>query len=248
MMRTVRKHLKRSAEFWWGDRGFSAFLFLLLVLMFLAPFVRLSVARALLSVFFTFLLISGVATMTDRKFHRAVAWVVAGNSFVFNILHQIVPGRAITGLWYVSAVAFLSLLIGVLIKQVFRAGAVTGHRIRGAIAAYLLIGITWTYIYALIALFSKDAFSFPPSVTAQPGESEHQAALVYFSFITMATLGYGDIVPVHPMARMFAMGEALIGLLYPATLLARLVSLEIIYRNESGDRREHDKSGRREDK
>ncbi|HAM53475.1 MAG TPA: hypothetical protein DCP92_23310 [Nitrospiraceae bacterium] len=105
----------------------------------------------------------------------------------------------------------------------------------------------WKYIYELIALFIPKAFSFPQSMTALPGDPEYQSTLAYFSFVTMATLGYGDIVPVHPVARLFAVIEALIGLLYPATLLARLVSLQIIYRNESTDQNSSDESRKHED-
>jgi len=246
-MAALSKRLKRFAEFWWGDRGFSALLLLILLFFFLSPFVALSVSRFLLSILLLFLLVSGVATATDRRFPRIAAWVIAGIAIVFNILEDFIPSREITGLWYLSTVVFFFLLIGVLLKQVFRQGPVTSHRIRGAIAGFLLIGITWTFIYQLIALFIDGAFSFPASMTARPGEPAHQSTLVYYSFVTMTTLGYGDIVPVHPVARMFAITEALIGLLYPATLLARLVSLEIIYRNKSTDKNLPDESERRED-
>ncbi len=245
-MRALRSGLRRFADFWWGDRGFSALLLLILMLFFLSPFFSLSLGRFLISLFLILLLISGVATMTKRKLHNIVAWLVAGTALVFNIVHDIIPNRTITGCLYLSSVAFFCLLIGVLLKQVFRQGPVTSHRIRGAIAAYLLIGFTWTFIYALIALFVPGAFSFPQSMTAQPGDPKHQSALVYYSFVTMATLGYGDIVPVHPVARMFAISEALIGLLFPATLLARLVSLEIIYRSKDTDQNKTDESGRHE--
>jgi hypothetical protein len=246
-MRIFSNGLKRFAEFWWGERGFSAMLILLLLLFFLSPFFALSLGRFLISIFFILLLISGVATVTDRKLHSILAWAVAGTALAFNILHEIVPNRVITGCWYLSATVFFFFLISVLLRQVFRQGPVTGHRVRGAIAGYVLIGITWTFIYLLITLFIEGALSFPTSMQAQPGDPEYQSALVYFSFVTMATLGYGDIVPVHPVARMFAIIEALIGLLYPATLLARLVSLQIIYRNEPSAERSVGESGKRKD-
>jgi hypothetical protein len=124
--------------------------------------------------------------------------------------------------------------------RVFRDGPVTRHRVRGAIAAYLLIGITWTYIYMSIALLINGAFSFPSSTTVGPDGPELQSTLAYYSFVTLTTLGYGDVVPIHPVARMFAILEALVGMLYPATLLARLVSLEIMYRHAPTDQRPPD--------
>ncbi len=234
-MLSFADRMKRFAEFWWEDRGFSALLVLILVLFFVSPFMVSSLAKVLLSIFFAVLLISGVAAVTDRRFHRYGTLLVAGSAFASNILNWITPTRTITAWWYLSILAFFFILIGVLLKRVFRSGPVTGHRIRGAIAGYVLIGIAWSFIYQLIAHFVDGAFSFPPSMAAQPGDLEYRSALVYFSFVTMATLGYGDIVPVHPVARMFAVVEALFGLLYPATLLARLVSLEILYRNNDNN-------------
>jgi hypothetical protein len=64
--------------------------------------------------------------------------------------------------------------------------------------------------------------------------AELQETFAYFSFVTLSTLGYGDITAVHPVSRMFVIMEALVGQLYPATLLARLVSLEISNRQQSG--------------
>ncbi len=232
-MTALTNVLKRFTEFWWEDRGFSALLVVILVLFFLSPFMVSSLAKILLAIFFSVLLISGVAAISDRKFHRYGALLVAGNAFASNIIYWATPGRDMAAWWYLSIILFSFLLISVLLKRIFRRGPVTGHRIRGAIAGYVLIGISWAYIYQLVALFIDGAFSFPSSMTAQPGDPEHRAALVYYSFVTMATLGYGDIVPVHPAARMFAVVEALIGLLYPATLLARLVSLEIFYHNNN---------------
>jgi hypothetical protein len=146
-------YLKRFADFWWEDRGFSAFLLVLLLLFFLFPFVGSDLADLLLSIFFILLLISGAATVTDRRFLRVVVWIVAGSALVSKILHHFIPSRAITCWWYLSTLAFFCLLFSFLFKQVFRQGPVTSHRIRGAIAAHLIIGITRKFIYELIALF-----------------------------------------------------------------------------------------------
>ena len=74
-------------------------------------------------------------------------------------------------------------------------------------------GYVDVYLWIDRPLHLRNFFSFPPSMTAQPGAPEHKASLTYFSFVTMAPLGYGDIVPVHPVARMFAIIEALTDLL-----------------------------------
>jgi hypothetical protein len=224
----LKRHLKRFADIWWGDRGLSSLLLILFLLFFIAPFIESWLADLLFSSFLTLLLISGIANVTSKKILLFSAYLVAVTTLVLNVLHQINPSHEINVWWHLSAVVYFFLLMYVMLRQVFRDGPVNSHRVRGAIAVYLLIGLTWAFIYQLIALMIPTAFAFPASMTADAGHREIQSTLTYFSFVTMTTLGYGDVVPVSPLARVFVIFEALIGQLYPATLLARLVSLEIM--------------------
>jgi hypothetical protein len=115
----------------------------------------------------------------------------------------------------------LLLFLAVVLGQTFRAGPVTFHRIQGAVASYLLLGVIWAHAYALVAQLRPGAFSGPISAADGP------RAFLYFSFVTLATVGYGDVLPVHPVARSLAMLEAVTGTLYLATVIARLVSLTV---------------------
>lgn len=113
------------------------------------------------------------------------------------------------------------LIMWVVARAVYEPGRITYHRILGAVVLYLTIGLLFVALYTLVGALAPNAFnglSVAPRVSL-PSD------LVYFSFITLTTVGYGDIVPVHPIARSLANVEAIIGQLYPATLLARLVSL-----------------------
>jgi hypothetical protein len=114
--------------------------------------------------------------------------------------------------------SFLCLLV-VVLGQTLRSGPVTFHRIQGAVAAYLLLGVLWAQLYSLTALLRPGAFSGAVNVADGP------RAWLYFSFLTLTTVGYGDVLPVHPAARSLAMLEAVVGPLYLAILIARLVSL-----------------------
>ncbi len=125
------------------------------------------------------------------------------------------------------AIATVSLVIA---GVVFGSGRVTFHRVQGAVVLYLNFGLMFFIIYRLLDDLLPNAFSGLPPTGKEFGSG---AALLYFSFSTLTTLGYGDILPVHPLARNIANLEAIIGQLYPATLLARLVSLEIAHRRES---------------
>lgn len=125
------------------------------------------------------------------------------------------------------AIAVVSLVIA---RIVFGSGRVTFHRVQGAVVLYLNFGLMFFIIYRLLDDLLPNAFSGLPPLGKDFGSG---AALLYFSFTTLTTLGFGDILPLHPLARNIVNLEAIIGQLYPATLLARLVSLEIEHRRQS---------------
>jgi hypothetical protein len=114
-------------------------------------------------------------------------------------------------------------LIAVVAGAVFAPGRITFHRVNGAVLLYLTIGLTFVGLYTLVGLSASHAFAAL--------EMSHDRGLVssviYFSFVTLTSVGYGDIVPVHPVARALANLEGIIGQLFPATLLARMVTLEL---------------------
>jgi Ion channel len=123
----------------------------------------------------------------------------------------------------VESILLLSCLFAfavITLIQVFRPGAITVHRVLGAIAAYLLIGLMWSYAYSLAEMIIPG--SIHPTASTQEMVSP-MARYVYFSFTTLTTLGFGDIVPVNPIARTLAVCEGLIGQLYPAVLIAGLL-------------------------
>jgi Ion channel len=125
----------------------------------------------------------------------------------------------VTGAWMIIA-----LTLGVVVAQaVFRPGRVTYHRIVGAILLYLLIALTFMLLFAFVGISFPDAFS---GLTFEYN-SALANKLLYFSFVTLTSTGYGDVVPIHPLARSLSNLEAIIGQLYPATLLARLMTLEL---------------------
>lgn len=119
----------------------------------------------------------------------------------------------------------------VALVMVYHKGPVTAHRIRGAIAAYLLLGVLFARVYMLIDYCIPGAFSISPAL-ARPSP-EYAEAFNYFSVVTLTTVGFGDVTPVASVARSFVMIEAFIGQLYPAILIARLVSLSLVSREQT---------------
>lgn len=231
MSQTTQRLNHRFADFWWGDRGLSAFLLFLFAALFLAPFFESALLRSFSAIFLSLLLISGVAYISPRLLLRRATGTVAATAIVLHWLQEFrpSPGLAIAA----SSLTLLCLvtLTLVVLVRVFRdSSAVTASRVQGAVAAYVLFGIAWTILYRLLDLCLPEAFSVSAAAGMPPAQQNENFA--YFSFVTLTTLGFGDITAVHPVARMFVVFEALVGQLYPATLLARLVSLEISHRQE----------------
>jgi hypothetical protein len=211
-------------RFWRSDAGLSAFLALLilgvLVLHPLAP--GWTFSQIVNDIVFSLLLIGGIAAASERP------WAMAAMSFLTAIVLilrwalRIVPSTGLAEWHAVFQCLDFGLFTLVVMAQVFRDGPVTYHRIEGAIAVYLLLGFCWAGAYELVALHDPGAFAGPLG----KGEVVIQS-WVYFSYATLSTVGYGDITPVDPFARSLAVLEALVGQLYPAILIARLVSQEV---------------------
>lgn len=203
-------------RFWESDPGLSVFLGLLVLFLFVLPPLveREGSGRGLvIDVGLSLLLLAGVAAVSAHRAVRAVLFVLVVGALVVRWGPFSAPATAVAALVTVVAMAF------VVVVQAFRTGPVNVHRIQGAVAAYLLLGLAWALAYETVALLATGAFS-----AASPAEPDRQG-FVYFSFVTLTTVGYGDVTPVHPVARSLAVAEALTGQLYPAILLARLVSL-----------------------
>jgi hypothetical protein len=120
-----------------------------------------------------------------------------------------------------ASVLVLSVLVALILTQVFREGPTPRDRLFGGVAAYLLIGLTWAEAYRLTDLLSPNSFH---GLHWEP-RAHNLSSFVYFSIATLTTAGYGDIVPLSIPARSLANMESLSGQLFPAILIARLFSL-----------------------
>jgi hypothetical protein len=178
-------------------------------------------------VMFSFIIVTGVLTTFRERWLRILVIVLAVASLSLTWLGHLHPEWSLTLLNTFFGLLFLFLLLAILIVQVFQTGAVTPHRIRGAIVVYLLLGGMWSFFYFIIALTIPNSFHWPKGLAVGDLQAVQQT-LTYFSFITLTTTGYGDITPAIPLTRTLAMFEALVGQLYLVITLARLVSLAVI--------------------
>ena len=128
-----------------------------------------------------------------------------------------------------AALRFLIFIIVIILKFIFNRDEITRDLIAGAAVVYLLTAITWTYVYRLIEMIQPGSFAI-----AQSQIFGEQSPFLYYSFVTITTLGYGDVTPVSNPARSLALLEAILGQLYIAILIARLVGTHIAQASRNG--------------
>jgi hypothetical protein len=226
----ARRPMKRILT---TDAGLTFLLASLFVLLFvLYPLVEpRSLAGYLLDVIAMLVLISGASTVSDRRGLLFLSIALGVSAFVLHWLVYAFPGRILLMLRIASLMLFLTVVMFAVLYKVLRRGRVTSHRIQGAIAVYLMMGLIWASAYALIFMYDPTSFDLGIAATAPDDVNDIQTSgmgqLVYFSFVTMTTLGYGDITPLSAAASNLAILQALTGQLYLAVILARIVSLTI---------------------
>lgn len=123
----------------------------------------------------------------------------------------------------VPGLVFIGYVIVHLLLFILRAPRIDSEVLCAGVAGYLMVGLLWSLAYLLTATLAQDSFAF----SAHPGVGNSMKGFtaIYFSFITLTTVGYGDIVPVSGVARMLAMMEAITGVSYMAVLISRLVAV-----------------------
>jgi voltage-gated potassium channel len=196
----------------------------LAALLICAPFVEeLEGGRLILSVLFSLLLVAAVFAVADRKRTFTIALILAVPAITARWVSYFRPDLVHPAVFLVCSLVLLAFVIGHLLHFILRAPIVTVEVLCASLAAYLMLGLVWTVAYWLVdQLTPGGAFSFN---TNRSVESMNGFNGIYFSFITLSTVGYGDITPVSRAARWLAALEAMTGLLYVAVLIARLVSL-----------------------
>ncbi|WP_456451989.1 potassium channel family protein [Hydrogenimonas sp.] len=168
------------------------------------------------------MLLVGVKSLhTDTTWTRVVyGMAVALGSLV--LLAHFYPTR--TTLFFIYVVLFLFFLgsFKTAVRQILFEGEVDGNKIVGSLSLYLLIGLMWTMIYLMILIFDPQAFK-----GIEPGAWEHLFFHVaYYSYVTLTTLGYGDISPSSHIAEFFVTMEAVTGVFYMAIFVSSLINLQ----------------------
>ncbi|OKH40226.1 hypothetical protein NIES2119_03365 [[Phormidium ambiguum] IAM M-71] len=224
-----QNRLKRLAE-----NKYNRLLFVQILVLLVFPFIQ---ANPIVNFVFTvlfFLIFLGTLILTIAELEESkkiFRWylILAFISLIFEVfgsLELINKGESMVSFTISNLILlfFLAISIQLIIREIFPSKNVTGDTIKGGVCIYLLLGLFWYNIYELIYLFNSNSFKGIVS-------SNSQADLLYFSYTTLTTVGYGDITPVINIARIFANLESIVGIIYPAIYISRLAG---IYSNEQG--------------
>src|SRR3954470_17980175 len=196
----------------------------LVLLFFFFPFVEeVKGGDVIIAVLLSLVLLSAVLAVADRKGVFFIALALAIPAIAGRWINHFRPDLIPPPVFLVAGLTLIAFVVANLLRFVLRAPSVNTEVLCASISAYLMLGLLWTVAYWLVAQMNPNAFAFnTPSGTKQTMAGFDA---FYFSFITLSTVGYGDITPVSRIARWLAATEAMTGLLYVTVLIARLVSL-----------------------
>lgn len=198
-----------------------AFLAALVMLFIASPFVeQIAHGDVVEVVLMTLVLITGVMAVSSRRATMGLALLLVAPALVGKWLNHFWPEQVPPELFVTAALIFVTFVIARLMAYILRAPRVNAEVLCAGISAYLLLGIIWAMAYIVVARLVPNAFTF-----SAPGNIMHGFTAFYFSFVTLTTVGYGDICPVAPAARMLTIMESMTGTLFVGMLIARLVSL-----------------------
>ena len=180
-------------------------------------------------------LVAGVRSLMGVKWMfrigvtLAVTWVTLEVVYLFSQAESLVIMILLVALVFVALVGFIAM------KDVLYGGEVDQNRLMGAMCVYLLIGLAWAFVFTLIHVVSPTSFEG----IAGPTTDAHAQAIrfLYYSFVTLTTLGYGEITPASPIAQTLAYMEAVSGQFYLTILVAALVGMRLSRRQSSKESR-----------
>ena len=232
-------HIEPASNSSWIYRlRFHVLLAMLTLFILASPLPRLAnnaaLAKIAMIVVFVAMLASAVIAVCRTR--RAVVIVATGVVLVviLQITNLSVESTAFAITRHALGLALLSYIILILLQHLFASTRVTPETICASLCVYLVLGILWSLVYVLIEKIAPGSFALseseaPPASAEGSGDGfgTYSAVPLYYSFVTLTTLGYGDVLPVKPMAQMVVVIEAIVGPVYLAVLVARLVGMHV---------------------
>jgi len=205
---------------------FLYFLLSLIFLLLFSPYLQFGVISSIILIFVVvFVLLAGINSVSDNRLHLIIACIV-GAPWIATSIATTLAGRLQPEFYeaFFGCLFFIFTTV-IIFSHILKDKKVTSNTLYGSICVYLLVGITWSFFYVLVYTIFPDSFYINPENNLDHVVSWND--LTYYSFVTLTTLGYGDITPVTPHARSLSYLEAIIGQVYLTIIIARLVGLYI---------------------
>ena len=211
-----------------SQHRFFIILVLILLTLVLTPFLDQFIeTRILMDVFLTTIFISIIFAIRSKSTHVIVASILALPLIVSTWSFYFIASPHIGLVTRIFGALFFGYAVIIILQIIARSTDVSKETIFAAIVAYLLIAMMWAFLYMILELVIPGSFSIPESSIRQ-----ENMRFEYFSFVTITTLGYGDITPLSDRASALALLEALIGQIYLVVLVAWLVGMHVSRRSK----------------
>jgi len=209
-----------------NQNNFLYLFFSLIIFLFSAAVVAEfpgSIGEDIFSIVTMLMLIVSIKSLKTEK-----TWKWAVYAFLVSFILLTTLGKYFEHQAYISLILVILLMFfigsfSVAVKQVLLVGNIDGNKIIGSLSLYVLLGLVWTVIYLLLLTMDPSAFSGVEAANWQQSFSR----VAYYSFVTLTTLGYGDILPTNHIAEFFVYLEAIIGVFYMAIIVSSLISLRL---------------------
>jgi hypothetical protein len=235
-MSNVQSPLLRRTTLWdaYRTRRFSILLILLLALLASPPLIlNAGLSAGLFDELMSLLLVAVILSLCIDRRQRLFALVLGIPAVVLTLGGHAWPGEVshwVLFFAHLCQILFLFSAAGLVVRSLFSAGELSFDSVFGAVCGYLFLGLGWAVCYSLVDRFRPGSFEVSPSLSASAAPHLEPQVLTYYSFVTLTTVGYGDINPVSPAARTLAWLEAIAGQFYLAVIVAGLVSLMVASR------------------
>lgn len=188
-------------------------------------------AHILIDIALTVVFASAIYIISSTKRHFIIGMVLMIPAFILLWASKVTGSDTLEFISYIISTLFFCYVVSLILSDIFHVRLVTFDVIAGGISVYLFIGNIWGLLYTLIARVDPNAFNIPAKTAEYLGDTMGEAgSAMYFSFVTLTTLGYGDITPINAFARTLSYLEAAIGQVYLTVLIASLVGMHIASR------------------
>ena len=211
-----------------SENRFLILLVLILSTIVLTPFLdHFLETKILMDIFLTVLFFSIIFAVKSKRSHLIIASILVLPLILSTWSIYFYDSTHLSLLTRIFGALFFGYAVIIILQMIARSTDITRETIFAAVFAYLLIALMWAFLYMILEMVEPGSFSFPDkSIRAEIMHFE------YFSFITITTLGYGDIIPLTSKASALALLEAIIGQIYLVVLVAWLVGMYVSNRSK----------------